>query len=62
MLWWMLLRLPTEPGTRRLLAPPPFRNPAKTGPGERNCAVMSDAGAVVRFVRETVAREHANTA
>ena len=34
----------------------------KTGRGERNCAVMSDAGAVVRFVRETVAREHAHTA
>jgi hypothetical protein len=34
----------------------------KTGRGERNCAVMSDAGAMVRFVRETVAREHAHTA
>jgi len=34
----------------------------KTGRGERNCAVMSDVGAVVRFVRETVAREHAHTA
>jgi DNA invertase Pin-like site-specific DNA recombinase len=34
----------------------------KTGRGERYRAVMSDAGAVVRFVRETVAREHAQTA
>jgi hypothetical protein len=25
---------------------------SRTGRGERNCAVMSDAGAVVRFVRE----------
>jgi hypothetical protein len=33
-----------------------------SGRGERNCAVMSDAGAVVRFVRETVARERAHTA
>ena len=32
----------------------------KTGRGERNCAVMSDVGAVVRFVRETAAREHAH--
>ena len=30
--------------------------------GERNSTVMSDAGALVRFVRETVAREHAHTA
>jgi hypothetical protein len=34
----------------------------KTGRGERICPDMSDAGAVVRFVRETVAREHAYTA
>lgn len=32
------------------------------GRGERNSTVMSDAGAVVRFVRQTVAREHAHTA
>jgi len=32
----------------------------KTGRGERICAVMSDVGAVVRFVRETAAREHAH--
>jgi hypothetical protein len=32
------------------------------GRGERNCVVMSDAGAVVRFVRATLAREHAHTA
>ena len=32
------------------------------GRGERNSAVMSDAGAVVRFVRESSAREHAHTA
>ena len=32
------------------------------GRGERNCAFMSDAGAIVRFVRETVARERAHTA
>jgi len=51
MLWWMLFWLDTEPGTKRLLAPQPFRNPAKTGPGERNSTVMSDDGAVVRFVR-----------
>jgi hypothetical protein len=34
----------------------------KTGRGERICAVISDAGAVVRFVREPGAREHAHTA
>jgi hypothetical protein len=32
------------------------------GRGERICAVMSDVGAVVRFVRETGAREQAHTA
>ena len=34
----------------------------QSGRGERNCAVMSDVGAVVRFVRENAAREHAHTA
>jgi hypothetical protein len=34
----------------------------KTGRGERNSTFMSDAGAIVRFVRETVARERAHTA
>lgn len=34
----------------------------QTGLGERNSAVMSDAGAVVRFVWVTVAREHTHTA
>ena len=32
------------------------------GRGERNSTFMSDAGAIVRFVRETVARERAHTA
>jgi hypothetical protein len=32
------------------------------GRGERISAVMSDASVVVRFVRETVTREHAHTA
>ena len=32
------------------------------GRGERNCAVMSDAGAVVQFVREAVTRKRAHTA
>ncbi len=32
------------------------------GRGERYRPVMSDADVVVRFVRETVAREHAHTA
>jgi hypothetical protein len=34
----------------------------KTGRGERNCAVMSDAGAVVRFVREPRASARVRTA
>ena len=32
------------------------------GRGERNCAVMSDAGAVVRFVREPGADDRVRTA
>jgi hypothetical protein len=39
-----------------------FRVESTYGRGERNCAVMSDAGVVVRFVREIVARERAHTA
>lgn len=39
-----------------------FRIESRNGRGERYCAVMSDAGAVVRFVRETVARERTHTA
>ena len=34
----------------------------KTGRGERNCDVMCDAGAVVRFVRETSAGTRVRTA
>jgi hypothetical protein len=37
-------------------------NVRQSGRGERICAVMSDVGAVVRFVRETVAGEQAHTA
>jgi hypothetical protein len=61
MLWWMLFRRLTEPGARPLSCAAVVTQSAKTDPGETP-AVMSDVGAVVRFVRENVAREQAHTA
>ena len=55
--WWTR----REPLASTLVPPGSVGEPV-SGRGERNCAVISDAGAVVRFVRESRARSETRTA